>query len=157
MHDLPKLKVLLVDDDDIIRTSMDLFFKNKSSAFKAVETAELGLEALEDNGPWDIVISDYQLPRMNGIDFLKIVRKKWPNVMRIMATSYFSAEFAAEAITAGIYDYIQKPFIPERVIDSLTNLIYKKKNSIYELSVDGRKTTNQKEINSRQFCNDSIN
>lgn len=145
MDRLSEMKLLLVDDDDTIRASMKYFFKNKTFSFLAVETAELGLESLEDGGRWDIIISDYQLPVMNGIDFLEIVRREHPHIMTTLITAYGSEDLAVKAIKVGIHDFIQKPFTTQTIVELIHHLIQKRKQNIYEPSVNGRRLTETEE------------
>ena len=72
--------ILLVDDDDSIRTSMEYFFRRKTRVFKSVPTAEKALDLMATDNRWDAVISDYKLPGMDGICFLKQVKTRLPQV-----------------------------------------------------------------------------
>jgi YesN/AraC family two-component response regulator len=119
---LKNMKVLLVDDDETIRISMAYFFKNKTAFFKAVESAELGLEAIQNDGPVDIIIADYRLPGMNGISFLDTARKICPDVLTVMITAYNSPELASKAVTHGINKLVQKPFTASTIINTLHSI-----------------------------------
>ncbi|MFH0726448.1 MAG: response regulator [Pseudomonadota bacterium] len=119
MGDLKKMNVLLVDDDESIRISMAYFFKNKTAVFKAVESAELGLDIIRDMGQADIVIADYKLPGINGLSFLEIVRKKWPNTVTLLITAHSSAELKTKAMKIGVHAFIQKPFSAKAIMDAL--------------------------------------
>ena len=97
---LRAMKVLLVDDDQSIRVAMEYYFKKKTRTFFTVEDAEIALKFLNKE-VWDIIICDYKLPGMNGIDFFKMVDL---NVIKILITAYASNEVASKARRAGIHD-----------------------------------------------------
>ena len=80
MTTLKDMQILLVDDDESIRSSTTYYFRKKTHAFLTVETAEEALKLI-DSLKWDIIISDYQLPGMNGIAFLDIIGRKYPEIM----------------------------------------------------------------------------
>jgi CheY-like chemotaxis protein len=137
MTTLKDMQILLVDDDESIRSSMTYYFRKKTHAFLTVETAEEALKLI-DSLKWDIIISDYQLPGMNGIAFLDIIGRKHPEIMKILVTAYASLDVATEAIKAGIHDFIQKPFKTETIISSLENLIEKHETRIIAATVNGQ-------------------
>jgi FixJ family two-component response regulator len=151
MKNIKNLKVLLVDDDDSIRNSMHYFFKKKTKVFKTVETAELGLESLRNGEAWDIIISDYKLSGMNGIDFLGLVRKKAPDTMTALITAYGSIDIAVKAIKAGIHDFIQKPFTTKEIKDSLHFLMAKQGKSSEKQSLDQPKKDKATHHNNTEF------
>ncbi|MFH0728809.1 MAG: response regulator [Pseudomonadota bacterium] len=119
MGDLIDMKVLLVDDDPSIRTSMEYYFRKKTAVFKTVESAELGIEILRDIGPVDIFIVDYKLPGMNGLSFLKVAKQKWPNARCVLITAHSSPEIISKAFKVGVNTYIQKPFTTATMKDAL--------------------------------------
>lgn len=104
-----KLKLLFVDDENSIR---DLFLRAMTGESLEIETASNGLEALNMLKTFkaDIVITDMQMPEMDGMSLLKEVRKRYSNIFIIVITGYGSVEDAVTAIKAGAYDYILKPF-----------------------------------------------
>ena len=79
---LKRMKILLIDDDELIRNSLTLFFEEEGCHLLALETAEEGIEALKQHA-YDIVISDYKLPGMDGLGFLKRVHDCQPRAMEI--------------------------------------------------------------------------
>jgi len=118
------MKILLVDDDEWIRDSLSLFFEAEGCELLTFETAEEGLEAVEHKA-YDIVISDYKLPGMDGLEFLKRVKEKQPNAFEILITAYANSEILKEAKMSGVQDIIPKPFSSEDVETSLTRVIEK--------------------------------
>ena len=115
---LKQLKTLLVDDDEFIRNSIELAFKNKGCALHVAQSAEEGLQAIKDQ-PFDIIISDLRLPGINGLDFLKLTGVTHPNAIRFLITAYRDDRVLSQAIRSGIDQFINKPF----GINTLVNLL----------------------------------
>ena len=119
---LKEMKILLIDDDEWIRDSLSLFFEAEGCNVLTFETAEEGLEAVRKQA-YDIVISDYKLPGMDGLEFLRRVKEKQPNAFEILITAYANCEIVKEAKMMGVKDIIPKPFTSEDVETSLTRII----------------------------------
>jgi len=119
---IKNMKILLVDDDEWIRDSLGLFFEAEGCDMLAFETAEEGMEAVKKQA-YDIVISDYKLPGMDGLEFLRRVKEKQPNVFEILITTYANCEILKEAKEIGVKDIIPKPFTSEDVEMSLARNI----------------------------------
>ena len=119
---LKSTKVLPIDDDEWIRDSLSLFFEGEGCHLEALETAEEGMEALKKQD-YDIIIADYKLPGMDGLEFLRRIQESHPDVMKILITAYVSEEVVSEAKRLGAQDFIHKPFTSEAVEESLSRLI----------------------------------
>ena len=89
---------------------------------RALETAEEGIKAVEQQ-VYDIVISDYKLPGMDGLEFLRRVKAKLPNAIKILITAYGNYEILKEAKKLGVQNFIPKPFTSDNVEVSLSHLI----------------------------------
>ena len=119
---IKNMKILLVDDDEWIRDSLSVFFEAEGCNLLTFETAEEGMEALKQQ-TYDIVISDYKLPGMDGLEFLRRVKEKQPHAFEILITAYTNSEILNEAKMMGVKDIIPKPFTSEDVEMSLTRVI----------------------------------
>ena len=107
---MSKFKILVVDDEKLIRWSLE---QNLTQEGYAVSTAELGEEAVAKvrEGSPDLVLLDVKLPGgMDGIEVLKNIREFNKEVVVIMLTAQDTAESAVQALKSGAYDYICKPF-----------------------------------------------
>jgi DNA-binding response OmpR family regulator len=121
--DLP-IRVLIVDDDQICR---EILRETLATHEVEVTLAGDGIEGLEklSAGPFDILITDLNMPRMDGLTLLQEARKHYPHILTIIITGYGSLESAIEAIRKGTYDYIQKPFKIEEILIVTRNAIEK--------------------------------
>ena len=92
---LENIKILLIDDDEWIRDSMSLFFESEECNLLALETAEQGLKILK-NENHDIIIVDYRLPDMDGLEFFRRIHESHSNAFKILITAYGSKELLSK-------------------------------------------------------------
>ena len=111
------ITVLHVDDDPAITELTAEFLERENDHFdvEAATGAEKALRMLADRPP-DCIVSDYDMPGTDGIEFLHEVRERYPELPFILHTGKGSEEIAAEAISAGVTDYIQKKGGSERYL-----------------------------------------
>lgn len=111
--------VLFVDDE---KNVLDAYKRSLRKVFN-ISTALGGNEALDvmrANGPFSVVVSDMQMPEMNGVEFLSHSRKLFPNTVRIMLTGNADQQTAIDAINHGdIYRFVNKPCPPAQMADIL--------------------------------------
>ena len=119
---LRDMKILLIDDDEWIRDSLTIFLDSEGCHLTAFETAEEAIRAIEKDH-YDIVISDYKLPGMDGIEFFKSLERSHPHAIKIIITAYGNEAVASEARRIGINDFIEKPFTTQTIERSLCCLI----------------------------------
>jgi PAS domain S-box-containing protein len=109
------IEVLHVDDESNVTDLTATFLEREDDRF-AVETAttaDKGLERIDDRQP-DCIVSDYNMPGMNGLEFLEAVRERYPDLPFILFTGKGSEAIASDAISAGVTDYLQKGAGTER-------------------------------------------
>jgi two-component system, NtrC family, response regulator AtoC len=106
--------ILIVDDEPL---NLDLLEQELGDLGYSVEKAGSGKAALDAlaAAPADLVLLDYQMPGMNGIEALGAIKKKYPELPVIIITAYGTIERAVEAIKCGADDFITKPFDPEHL------------------------------------------
>jgi len=122
---LQGMKVLLVEDDQWVRDSLRRFFANENCALMAVETGEDALEIIKDND-CDIVITDYRLPGMDGLEFLKKAQRLNARFKKILLTAYMTEAVISEAFRLGVHEFIEKPFSTEDLEEALARVLEKK-------------------------------
>jgi len=118
---LKNMNILLVDDDEWIRDSLSMYFESEDCRISVQETAENALAELERR-KFDVIITDYKLPGMDGIAFLEKVKISHPNAVKIMITAYVSEIDVRRAKQAGAQDLIPKPFTSKTIEECLTRL-----------------------------------
>ena len=116
-----KRRILIVDDEEGIRESFKLILADSYSLIFAMS----GPDAMEkvNKEAFDLVLLDIKMPKMNGLDLLKEIKKARPGLPVMIVTGYQSVEMAQEAIRNGAADYIPKPFEPKQIQDAVKNTI----------------------------------
>jgi len=127
-NQLREMKMLLIDDDEWIRNSLILFFEGEGIELKALETAEEGLEELQKIS-YDIIIVDFRLPGISGLEFLKRIQVTHPQTIKILITAYKDKKLISEALSIGIQDFIEKPFTTKTIEKALSLVIYERQLS----------------------------
>lgn len=115
------MKILLVEDEKISRITLhDTLSKEGHDVFPC-ETGIKGMEYIERE-QFDVVITDLRMPTMNGMDIVKAVKEKNSDCAVIVITAYATVETAVTALKLGAYDYLTKPFSPDRLLTMLNNI-----------------------------------
>ena len=114
-------KILLVDDDERIRDSLRLFFEDQGCNFLAVGNSAHALVELERQS-FDIIILDYKLPGMNGLELLGRIRDTHPAAAKIFTTAYSSEALFAQAKEAGAVGFVTKPLTAEKIEECLARI-----------------------------------
>ncbi len=109
------VRVLIVEDEKLIRWSLRQKFESCGYRVVDVETGGGALESIAEDA-FDLIMLDYKLPDMTGLEVLRKVRETDRDVVVIMMTAFSSVESAVDAIKLGAYDYIAKPFEIDQVL-----------------------------------------
>ena len=117
-----KTRLLLLDDEPIKRVVMEDQLREEGFIVDAYDNPLAADDALIENA-YDVIITDIRMPGMDGISFLKKIKKKNPNQAVIVMTAFGTVETAIEAMKLGAFDYLQKPFSTEELILKLDRLI----------------------------------
>ena len=111
--------ILLIEDDPWSRDSLTTFFRIVECRMESAENAmEAGAAMSRDR--FDLILCEYQLPGMNGLDLLKILGKSDHGAVKFLFTSYPVEKLVEEAVRSGIHEVIRKPFTMETLEKSLT-------------------------------------
>jgi len=110
--------VLVVDDEESVRSMVAVLLQKEGYQ---VSTAPGGVEALDLLGeqPFDLVLSDIRMPRMDGLQLLDRIRALYPEITVVMMSAFGTVELAVEGMKRGAYDYISKPFKPDEILLAL--------------------------------------
>jgi len=107
---MSQTKLLLVDDEPNVLSSLTRTFRGEAYDLLTTSNASEALSKTETERP-DIVISDYGLPDMNGVELLTRIRQQFPDIIRILLTGHADFSTAMEAINQGeVYRFITKPW-----------------------------------------------
>ena len=102
------VQVLIVDDEPLIRKSLYEIMRIEGYRVQMAETGEAALSILKKERI-DVVVTDFQLPKMTGIQLLEEVKRWSPKTEVILVTGYGTIESAVAAMKKGAFDYITKP------------------------------------------------
>lgn len=119
-----EVKILCVDDEkNVLKALERLFFDYEYEIITAM-SGEEGLDLLKKEDHIKVIISDYRMPGMNGVDFLKTVYEKRPETVRIVLSGYADTASIVEAINEGqIYKFIPKPWNDDDLKVTISNAI----------------------------------
>ena len=149
-------RILVVDDEEIVRDSFSIVLKN---AGYAVETAENGREAIRkaETEFYNLALIDIRLPDMEGTELLTAMKQTTPKMVKIIVTGYPSLHNAVEAVNKGADGYIIKPVRMEELLNIVKEDLRKQRESrrydeeklkefvetrIRELDTQEKRTTN---------------
>jgi len=110
-----KPTILIIDDDTSLRRVLEYNLQEAGYSVAAAAGGEEGLRLFAEVQPF-LVISDMKMPGMDGMQVLQSVKQRSPETPVIMITAFGSVDMAVEAMKAGAYDYITKPFNNAEVI-----------------------------------------
>jgi DNA-binding NtrC family response regulator len=111
-------RILVIDDEEIVRVSCK---KCLTPEGYDVDVAANGIEglAMTENNRYDVILTDLKMPDMDGMEFLAKVKERHPDTKVIMITGYSTVEHAVRAMRMGAYNYIEKPFTPDALIEAV--------------------------------------
>jgi DNA-binding NtrC family response regulator len=114
--------VLIVDDEEMVLTALRSFLQLETSYRVLTTTSpEAALDIIR-NDFVDVIVADFMMPAMDGIEFLKRARDLRPHATRILLTGYADVQNAIRAINeAGLYHYLEKPWDNDRLILVIRN------------------------------------
>lgn len=107
-------KILIVDDEKIIRDSFSRVLAKEGYTVEAVESGRLALEKVAEE-LFDIILLDLKMPGLDGLETLRELKSRDPDLVCIMITGYPTIESAVKAVKSGAYDYLTKPCDPEEL------------------------------------------
>ena len=118
---MSKTRILIADDEEGIRESLTLILEAEYELLYAKDgeetLAKIGRDAV------DLVLLDIKMPKLDGLDVLRQLRKQGSTTPVLMLTAYQSVELAREAVNLGARDYLPKPFEREQILNSIRGVL----------------------------------
>jgi len=108
-------RVLVVDDEENLRLLARTILRREGYEVEVASGGEQALALVETFGP-DVILTDVRMPKMGGLDLLTTLKAKGNDAVVIVMSAYGNVDLAIEAMKAGAYDYVQKPFKPEELV-----------------------------------------
>jgi DNA-binding NtrC family response regulator len=130
IHDKPS--ILIIEDEAKLRRLLELQLADEGFHAQSAADAEFGLQLLSKNS-FDLIVTDFKLPGMNGLEFLQAAKRVNAELPVIVMTAYGSVESAVEAMKNGASDYVLKPFSLAELV-----LIIRKELAAHQIRVENR-------------------
>ena len=127
-----KKRILIVDDDEVVRWSYLRSLESISCNVEAASDGEQALQTMERN-PFDVVLLDMRMPGQDGLSVLRTIKQKWPESEVVIITGYPTVDSAKEAVQLGAYDYVAKPVGPQDVINLTDGAITRKHWALHRM------------------------
>jgi signal transduction histidine kinase len=115
------IRILVADDDPDIRMSLSERLRWLGHDVVTAADGQAALAAVEAHA-LDLAFLDVSMPRLNGIEALKLIRKRWPNLPVVVVTAYGTIRLAVEAMKEGAVDFMTKPFEQGQIDQTLTTI-----------------------------------
>ncbi|TAN38963.1 MAG: sigma-54-dependent Fis family transcriptional regulator [Nitrospirae bacterium] len=125
---MSKGRILVIDDEDIVRMSCSRTLSPEGYEVKLVKNGFDGFALLEEE-PFDLVLTDLKMPEIDGIEILRRIKEKWPAVEVIIITGYQTVDTAVKSIKLGAFDYLEKPFTPDGLLSSVAKAFTHRKKT----------------------------
>lgn len=123
MNDIASRKILLVDDEDVVREILGEFLALLDCQTEEAPDGLTGLAAVEKSNGYRAAFADIRMPGIDGIGFLKKIRIIRPDLPVIIISGHGSDDTRREAMDAGAFAYLRKPFRYQQVKDILDRIV----------------------------------
>ena len=107
-------RVLIIDDESVVLDSCSEILRGEGLTIATAADGRSGLDLVEEFLP-DLVFVDLKMPGMPGIEVISALAESHPTVVTVVITGYATVDTAIEAMKAGAYDFIPKPFTPDQL------------------------------------------
>src|SRR3954466_5362748 len=135
--------ILVVDDEEPIRQMLTEVLSGHGYVVRAASDGEEALKELAVHD-YDAVVTDVRMPRMDGLSLVRAIQQTAPDAPVIVMSAYGSHDLALEAMKAGAYDYLGKPFRPDEVLLILRKAEERERlraeNSLLRRQIDAQQT-----------------
>ena len=118
---LKKITLLYVEDDDSTREELEFFLQKKVNKLIVAKNGQEGIELFEKHNP-DLIITDIQMPVLNGIKMIKEIKEKNPHIPVVIITAFNDTDYLFEAIKLNVTNYLTKPLDLYNLSDTLIKI-----------------------------------
>ena len=141
-------KIMFVDDEpNVLRSLKRLLSNEERYEFLFAESGKEGLALLDEHADVSVVVSDFRMPEMNGIEFLRLVRQRCPETIRIVLSGYADTASMVEAINVGhVYRFLAKPWNDDELLVTLRNAV-----ETYDLSCRNERLAQELEVRNQEL------
>lgn len=115
-------KILVVDDDVHVRMMLEAVLESEGYSVVLAHSGPEALAMMKEEQP-SLVLLDYMMPGMNGLDVLREIKKSHGQTKVIMVTGHGNEKLANEMLKSGAADYIQKPFAMDQLLSSVKRVL----------------------------------
>ncbi len=113
-------KILLIDDDPVVRSLASGIMRKKGYEVIVAKDGQEGLSFIDKHAP-DLVITDYQMPGMSGIEVLETLKVQKPELPVVILTAHGDASLTIKSMQSGAFDFIEKPINPKELLETIKN------------------------------------
>ena len=122
------MKILVVDDEDIVLESCQAVFELEGFEVILVPSADKAIEAMK-NDNFALLLIDVKMPKHDGMYLMEKIKKQWPNIPIIVMSGYCTTETINEAFRMGAANFIAKPFEPDELVKTVRNTMKKEERN----------------------------
>lgn len=115
------MRVLIIDDSMAMRRMLSAYVSDLKAQATVATDGQDALDVLAREGAFDVALVDWDMPRMNGMEFVRAARAddRWSNMKLVMVTAHISQDDIVEALETGADDYLMKPVSADMIEDKL--------------------------------------
>jgi two-component system NtrC family sensor kinase len=118
-----EIRALLVDDEPLVLSSLRRLLQREDFDVTIAASGPEALDLLESER-YEVIVSDYKMPGMNGVEFLRRVAERWPDIHRVMLTAQADPQVLAESLEQGLLERSYgKPWDSRELVDGLRELV----------------------------------
>ncbi|MFB9886300.1 sigma-54-dependent transcriptional regulator [Balneatrix alpica] len=129
---MSKGQVLLVDDEAMVRQATEQWLRLAGFSVQPCADAASALSQLQQ-GYEGVLLTDVRMPEMDGLQLLAHCQQHWPQLPVILLTGHGDVDMATQAMRDGAYDFLEKPFVPERLVETLSRACEKQRLTLENL------------------------
>jgi DNA-binding NtrC family response regulator len=130
----PKENILVVEDEDVARKNLEHILKKEGYGVISVNNGVKALDLLKER-PFDLVLTDLKMERVDGLEVLKVSRQLQPHTEVVMITGYATVNSAVEAMQEGAYHYVAKPYKIDQVRKIVKEALLKRRLQLENLEL----------------------